>query len=73
MFTYQIWKQYQQPHPKNIARSFKNSNEKRLPRDINYKQKKLELKSAMWSDYKYHNSVEFTVSVFPNSTTQCLH
>ena len=34
MFTYQTWKQYQQPHPKDIARSFKNSLEERLLRDI---------------------------------------
>ena len=39
MFTYQTWKQYQQPHPKDIARSFKNSLEERLLRDIHCKQK----------------------------------
>ena len=55
--------------PKYIARKSKALISKRLFRDINQKQKNWDCKSATWSDYKHHNTVEFFVCVFPNSTT----
>ena len=38
-----------------------------LLRDICWNPKILELQSAIWSDYKHHNTVEFPVCVDPNS------
>ena len=62
LFTHQIWKQYQQPQSKVIARNFKKLYGKKLLQRHWLKPKK------NWNcKVLHHNAVEFFVFVIPNS------
>ena len=53
---YQISEQYEQQHQTGIIEIFIET------------PKKLELQSAIWSEYNHHNTLKFLVCIAPNST-----